>query len=331
MTDLAETGNPVANPEQTPTPPPVAPPPANRDAQRASQIRAAVQKAVETTGKPAPGATQEPTQEAPVEVPQFFAKKKEAETPAFDPSKLPPELQAMYKSMQADYTKKTTEAAELRRQSEERNAKLDEERRVMLESQKALIEALKGRTPAPEAGANDPMAQIQALRDEGRHAEADQLLINVTRQLQEAQMEPIKKEAELNLLKTTFRDTTSEVMTANPVVQRYKDDVVKVFDGNSPVMQTLRPYLLRDAQSIRTFVPLVLNAIATELHAKAMEENFNKAVDAKVEKVLSERRSTASRVPPRLVETGGVSKESPPGKMQLKEAIALAVEASRTS
>jgi hypothetical protein len=120
-------------------------------------------------------------------------------------------------------------------------------------------------------------------------------------------------------------------MTANPVVQRYREDVVKVFDGDSPVMQTLRPYLLQNAQSIRTFVPLVLNAIATELHAKALEENFEKAVNARVAQTLDARRTTAGRVPSRLVETGGTTKESPPGRMSLKEATALAVEQTRPS
>lgn len=53
--------------------------------------------------------TSQPASETTTE--ETFAK-------SFDPSKLPPELQGVYKSMQGDYTRKTTELAELRKQAE---------------------------------------------------------------------------------------------------------------------------------------------------------------------------------------------------------------------
>ncbi len=329
MTDLATgSGNPVATPEPAPPPQPApVPSKAEMDARRASQIRDAVQKATDTVGKPAPGATQEPTKDAQGDVPKFFTKKAEAPEPApFDPAKLTPELQGIYKAMQADFTKKWQDAADLRKQADADRTALAEERKAMIESQRALMDALKGKVTPPEGTDSDPMAQIQALRDEGRHAEADQLLISVAQKFAEAQNEPLKREAELNHLRTTFRDTASEVITSNPIVQRYKDGVVSIFDSNTPVMNLVRSRILGDAESVKLFVPLVMNAIATELHAKALEENYDRAVEAGIKKGLEAKREAAGRVPSRLVESGSVSKESPPGRMSLAESIRQARE-----
>lgn len=318
MTEVA-TGNQDVTP---------APAPANVDleakvASHRGQIKEAFEKAA--TGQAGPAATPEP-KETQVDVPQFFARKaKEAAPPAFDPAKLSPELQEAYKSMQADFTQKWQSASDLRKQTEEMRSKLDDERRVMMDNQKALLDALKaGRPEQAPAGTDDPMTTIQTLRDEGRHAEADQLLARYLDNLAEQKVAPMKKEAELNLLKTTFRDTASEITMNNPVVNRYREDVTKVFDGDSPLMQTIRPYLFQSPQSIRTFVPLVLNAIATEIHARTLEENFDKAVDAKVNSTLEARRASAARVPAKLVESGSASRTSAPGKMSLSEAVALA-------
>lgn len=303
MTEVAG-GNPPANPAPAP-------------------------EATPAPAKPAPGAPPEPTQDAPVEMPRFFSRKREdgGKPAPFDPAKLTPELQEQYKLMQGDYTRKTQEAAALRKEAEEMRVKLDAERQTLMETLRDAVKLRQGpeTPPNPEA---DVLAQIQTLRDEGRHAEADALLRQAIAQEAQAAIAPLKKEADLNLMKTAFRDTSSDVILNNPVVARYKDDVVKVFDGDSAVMQTLRPYILQSEQSIRTFVPLVLNAIATELHARTLEENFDQRVESEVKARLEGRRTAAGRVPARLVESGGSSKTSPPAKVTLKEAFELAREGS---
>jgi hypothetical protein len=314
---LPASGNQDANPAPAPPNPDLE----QKVASHQGQIKEAFNKAA--SGQAKPEAPPEPKDQT-VDTPLFYTKKKEA-PPAFDPTKLSPELQEVYKSMQADFTKKWTEASDLRKQSEEMRAKLDEERRVMLDNQRALLDALKaGRPEVPPAGTEDPMAQIQALREEGQHAEADQLLASYLNRLAEERVAPIKKEAELNVLKTTFRDTASEVTTSNPVVARYKAEVSQIFDGDNPLMNTIRPYLFQSNESIRTFVPLVLNAIATEIHAKTLEERYEKAVESKVNEILEARRASAGRIPARLVESGSVSRSSAPGKLSLSESFSLA-------
>jgi molecular chaperone GrpE (heat shock protein) len=47
-----------------------------------------------------------------------------------DPNSLPPELQSLYKEMQADYTRKTTELADIRKHSEQERQRFEEQLRT---------------------------------------------------------------------------------------------------------------------------------------------------------------------------------------------------------
>lgn len=324
---LPDPGTLDANPE--PAPEPVAPAsrpiPHATESQKSEARRAAFEKAAAVVGKPEPGANAEPVKAEGI--PTFFTEKKSDEPPVFDPSKLPPELQPVYKSMQADATRKWEDAAKLRREVEERQAKLDEERRLMLDGQKSLIEALqKSRSTESTEATPTTLEQIQQLRDEGRHAEADQLVLKYVEQIAEQKAEPYVKEAKENLYKTTFRDTLTEIKMNNPVANHYWDQVAEVFDGNAPQMVAIRKAVLSSPESIRQFVPLVIDYIASRQHAATLEKNYEAAVKAGIEKGLADRRATAGRVPARLVESGAESLDSGPGKMNLKDAFRLAKE-----
>jgi hypothetical protein len=324
MTEPA-TGTLDANPvsEPAPGPAPVQPIRNASDAQVTDAKRQAFERAAATVGKPDKGATAEP---AKADGPPTFFKKAE-EPPAFDPGKLPPELQPIYKSMQADATRKWEEAARMRRETEERQAKLDEERKLMLEGQRALLESFQ-KNRSPEAGAQTPttLEQIQQLRDEGRHAEADQLVLQYVEQIAEKKAEPFVREAQVNLVKTTFNDTLAQTRMQNPVANHYWDQVAQVFDGNAPEMVAIRKAVLTSPENIRQFVPMVIDYIASRQHAATLEQNYEAAVKAGIEKGLAERRAAAGRTPGRLVESGSVSRDSGPGKIDLKESFRLAKE-----
>lgn len=326
---VPDSGTLDANQGPAPTTPPEAPVrvPAVTETQKSDARLAAFQKAAATVGKAEPGANAEPAKvDGP---PTFFTQKKSGEPPAFDPSKLPPELQPIYKSMQADATRKWEEAARMRRETEERQAKLDEERKLMLDGQRSLLEAIqKNRGSEQAPGTPTTMEQIQQLRDEGRHAEADQLVLKYVEQIAEQKAEPYVKEAQVNLVKTTFRETLAATRMNNPVAAHYWDKVAEIFDGNAPEMVTIRRAVLSSPESIQTFVPLVIDYIASRQHAATLEQNYQAAVQAGIEKGIAERRAAAGRVPSRLIESGVESRESAPGKIDLKESFRLAKEAS---
>lgn len=324
---LPETGTLEANPvvEPVPVAEPVRVIPHASEAQKSDARRAAFEKAAATTGKPEPGASTEPAKaDGP---PTFFTKK--GEPPAFDPAKLPPELQPVYKSMQADATRKWEEAAQMRREVEERQAKFDEERRLMMEGQKTLIEALQKSRPEEANGATPTIKeQIQQLRDEGRFAEADELVLQYVDKVAEEKAAPFVAESQKNLIKTTFRDTLSEVRMNNPVAAHYWDQVSQIFDGNAPEIVAMRQAVLSSPQAMKQFLPMAIDYIASRQHAATLEQNYEAAVKAGIEKGLADRRAAAMRTPGRLVESGSVSRDSGPGLVNLKDAFRLAKESA---
>jgi len=299
--------NPVANPGVTPEP---APAPAQ--------------------GTPTPATPQEAPAEAPVKT--FFSKKaeKKEESSPLDLSKLSPDMQNVYKSMQGDYTRKTQELAEMRKQFESEQATLKAEREAMNRNHDALMEAIRGRVPeGQQPNAADPMAQVQALRDEGRYKEADELFLNLARQAAESQIAPIKKEAETQKLQSTFQATAINVVASNPVVAEYKDEVVKIFDAPTPVMQKLRSVALASPENVQTFVPMILNAIATEIHAQRMEAQAT-TLRAELDSIKSKASATKARsIPARLVTSGGTSRETTGGGGGLAAALSRAETALR--
>jgi hypothetical protein len=304
--------NPVANPGVTPEP---APAPAQ--------------------GTPTPATPQEAPAEAPVKT--FFSKKAKAEESKEslpDISKLPPEMQNVYKSMQADATKKWQEIADQRKTWEAERATeqatLKAEREAFQRSQEAILEAIRGRSnPQDAAAPTDIKAQIAALRAEGRYDEADQVMLDAVKQAAMQEVAPIKREAETQKLQSTFQATAINVVASNPVVAEYKDEVVKIFDAPTPVMQKLRSVALASPENVQTFVPMILNAIATEIHAQRMEAQAT-SLRTELDSLKSKASATKARsIPARLVTSGGTSRETTGSGGGLASALARAETALR--
>lgn len=282
-------------------------------------------------GTPTPATPQEAPAEAPVKT--FFSKKAKAEPPAEslpDLSKLPPEMQNVYKSFQGDYTRKTQELAEMRKswegERESQMAAFKAERDAFQKSQEAILEAIRSRNPQEQPQTNDPVAQAQALRSEGRYEEADKLMADYIRQSVLNEVAPIKRDAETAKLTSTFQATAMNVVAQNPVVAEYKDEVVQIFDAPTPQMQKIRSVVCSTPENVQAFVPMVMNAIATEIHARKMEGQLT-AMRAELDGYKSKAAATKARmVPSSLVNTSGRSRETNGGGGGLTGALARALE-----
>ena len=261
---------------------------------------------------PAQGANQATAPEQGTEKPQettpFFFQKPSREAKAeevhVDPSKLPPELQPFYKSMQADYTRKTQEAAEMRRT-------LESERKSFEDSQRMFREYLDRTVAKPEQQVNqqtDVASQIRNLREEGRHDEADAILLQVAQSQAQAQLDPLRQQAEVANRQATFRDIVSDLKLSNPVVATYGKEIAQVFD--SPEMSKLRGAILGSSDAMKDFLPMTLDLIGARIHAARLERDFPEMVEREVAKRLATERSKAMGVPARLVESGGSSRTS---------------------
>src|ERR1700690_1079743 len=221
--------NPVATPAATPEP---APAPAQ--------------------GTPAPAAAPA----APAREPQvktFFSQKGKTEPPAEAPPDFSksPEMDKAYKSMQGDYTRKTQELADMRRSFESEQGALKAEREAMQRNHDALMEAIRGRgVQTPAAQTTDPVAQVQALRSEGRYEEADKLMLDYVQKVAQEQVAPIRRDAETAKLQSTFQATAMNVVAQNPVVAEYRDEVVKLFDAPTATMQKLRSIALSSPENV---------------------------------------------------------------------------------
>lgn len=270
-----------------------------------------------------------PPPEPEPEITRFFSRPKREEPKGIDPSKLPPELQTLYKSMQSDYTRKTTEVSEARKQFESERQKFLGEREAFQKFQTEFRDLLQGRVQ-PQAG-QDPMEQVKALREQGMHDEADKLLMETVRAQSEQALEPVKREAQLNQLRTTFRDVSSEALTSDPVASKYRDYVVQTFDLNTPVMNAVRAVVTRDEQSMRTLLPVVMHFIGLEAHARNLEETFEKQVEAEAKRRYQTERSKAQGLPARLLESGSTSREGPPPALSLRDSVAAAIEQLKAS
>ena len=263
------------------------------------------------------------TEQAP-ETPFFFQKSEKAkveEAHGIDPSKLPPELQPLYKSMQADYTRKTQEVAELRKSFEAQRQAQDQSQQMFKEY---LDRTLSARQEAPNPQAN--VAQtIRDLQEQGRYDEANALLVQQVQSEMKAQIDPLKQQAEIANRTATFRDIVSDLKESNPVVKTYGQEIAQVFE--SPGMEKFRVAILSNAQTMRDFLPMALDLIGSRIHAARLEKDFPTMVDREVTKRLTAERSKAMGVPSRLVESGSQSRPSGQARMTMDAAINNAIEA----
>lgn len=269
--------------------------------------------------------------EKPQETTPFFFQKpsKEAkgEEVHVDPSKLPPELQPFYKSMQADYTRKTQETATIRKMLEEEREAQKAERKSFEDSQRMFREYLDRTVAKPEQQVNqqtDVASQIRNLREEGRHDEADAILLQVAQSQAQAQLDPLRQQAEVANRQATFRDIVSDLKLSNPVVSTYGKEIAQVFE--SPEMSKLRGAILGSSDAMKDFLPMTLDLIGARIHAARLERDFPEMVEREVTKRLATERSKAMGVPARLVESGGASRTSgSPKGVSLDQAINNAI------
>lgn len=270
--------------------------------------------------------------EKPQETTPFFFQKpsKEAkvEEVHLDPAKLPADLQPFYKSMQADYTRKTQEAAEMRRALEIERKSFEDKYKSFEDSQRMFREYLDRTVQRPtEQQGNqqtDVASQIRNLREEGRHDEADAILLQVAQSQAQAQLDPLRQQAEVANRQATFRDIVSDLKLSNPVVATYGKEIAQVFD--SPDMSKLRGAILGSSEAMKDFLPMTLDLIGARIHAARLERDFPEMVEREVTKRLATERSKAMGVPARLVESGGASRTSgSPKGVSLDQAINNAI------
>jgi hypothetical protein len=251
--------------------------------------------------------------------PPVEAPKKEA-APSLDWSTLSEDERKNGYLRQQDYTKKTQEVAEQRRvQEAEFTARREEFERFA----KVLTEQRGGTVPPATDASADPMTKIQALRDEGNYAEADKLLLQTVSTLAQQQVEPIKKEAEVQRLQATFQNVTQEAM-ANPLVHHYAKEVAQVFDSNAPVVQEFRQFALSSPERMKAMIPAFTYLLACEQDMKALRANQKTAIEEGIKSGIESRRSAANKVPGRVVESAAQSRETATGKMSLLDSFKFA-------
>jgi len=287
-----------------------APVPAVTEAQISRDIRSAADDALKqirskpSPDKPAaPPAPESKAAEVSGELPRLTEPEQpKKEAVGIDPTKLSPELQELYKSMQGDYTRKTQELAEERKS-------LLAEREKFLEKALAALQP-KEATPAAPAPTN-PLEQIRQLREEGRHDEADQLLFEASEKAALERVSGLERNAKIAEMKATFRDTLTETTMNNKIVAAYKEDVAKVFDQQTPVMEEFRKEILKTPERIKTWLPTVLDLIGRAVHAQKLEREFDARIKAGIEAGIAAEKAKASKVPAKLVESSQVSRETP--------------------
>src|ERR1017187_932184 len=298
----------------------------NQAATPTPQLVAAFTSAKEAMSTPAPEAKPEVKTETAEPVRQPYsppveAPKKEA-APSLDWSTLSEDERKNGYLRQQDYTKKTQEVAEQRRvQEAEFTARREEFERFA----KLLTDrTAPGGQTTPEGGQpTDPLAKVQALRDAGEYAAADRLLGETVVALAQQQVEPIKKEAEVQRLQATFQNVTQEGM-ANPLVHHYAKEVAQVFDSNAPVVQEFRQFALSSPERMKAMIPAFTYLLACEQDMKALRANQKTAIEEGIKSGIESRRSAANKVPGRVVESAAQSRETATGKMSLLDSFKFA-------
>lgn len=304
--------NPVATPAATPEP---APAPAQ--------------------GTPAPAAAPAAPQSEP-QVKTFFSKKA-AEAPKETPpdlSKLPPELQNAWKSMQGDATRKWQEISDARKawegERERERAEIKAEREAMQRNHDLLMEAVRGRNaPDGSTGQPDPIAQVQALKDEGRYDEAMKLEIELVKQAALAEVAPLRQEAQTQKNFAMFNNVREATKEQFPVVKEHWDYVQQTWEANTPTMNAVRTLATASPEMIRFFTPLAMVSIANEAQLKRVEPAYTAAVEKITQLEAKLAKYQARSVPPSLVSSSQVSRETSNGKGTLEERVRQSLEQLR--
>lgn len=306
-------------------------------------LQDAAAKAIETaqTATPAPEPAKETPEPAAAPAPEpakaeaaptlFFRKKEEkpaVDLSTLDPTKLPAEAQPFYKSMQADYTRKTQALADERRKLEAEMAAIGETRKMF---EGFLSKVAEGRKDPAAAPAPDPMEEIKLLREQGEHEAADRRLMEIVAEQQRAALEPQRREIEIEKAKTAFRETTLAVQQNDKLVQAYFPQVVAEFDRTDvPELTAVKNDILSSPDLMRRHIPMLLNYLALRQHAQQLETALETKVESLVQERLKTERTKAAGLPKSLVSSGAVTKEGERPKMNLNESISAAMETLRS-
>lgn len=282
-----------------------------------------------STGDKAGQAAAKGTDQAKAEpAPTLFFHKKEAkeavDLETLDPTKLPAEVQPFYKSMQADYTRKTQAVADMRRQIEAEQKAVGETRKL-LEDFLGKVAQGKTETPPPVAQP-DIMEEIKALRENGDHDAADRKLMEFWEAQQKAATEPLKRDAEIKNLQATFRETASATMMNDPIVKQYPEYVVQSFDADSPMMNRVRQDILSTPERAKFYTPMIMRMLAYEAHIRNLETVLAEKVDSLVAERIKAERAKAAGVPAKLVSSGATTKQGERPRMSLAESTRAALE-----
>jgi hypothetical protein len=223
--------------------------------------------------------------------------------------------------MQADYTRKTQEVAELRKSIEgERRAVLDEREKFLSRWE----EAQRERAPRPvEEPASNPLERIRQLREEGRHEEADALLMAAA----EETVAPIKAKAEVQERQATFRNIIAETRNADPIVANYFKDVAAIWDAPDPAVTIVRNALLSSPENMK-YIPTILNIVARAVHAEKIEAELETRIKKERKSAVESEKARAAGIPSSLIESGGRSRDGAAPKLSIREAARLALRSS---
>jgi hypothetical protein len=135
---------------------------------------------------------------------------KEDSFTSIDPNSLPPELQATYKSLQADYTRKTQEAAPYRKFAEQTGMGIDDLQRVLTEYNQ-FSNVLQ----------NNPAQLVQALFQQGR--------LTKEQAVQMLGLEPPKKEPGIDLSDNPYAEDRELQTFLNAQLQKALGEAVKPY------------------------------------------------------------------------------------------------------
>lgn len=135
---------------------------------------------------------------------------KEDSFTSIDPNSLPPELQATYKSLQADYTRKTQEAAPYRKFAEQTGMGIDDLQRVLAEYSQ-FSNVLQ----------NNPAQIVQSLFQQGR--------LTKEQAVQMLGLEPPKKEPGIDLSDNPYAEDRELQTFLNAQLQQALGEAVKPY------------------------------------------------------------------------------------------------------
>lgn len=220
-----------------------------------------------------------------------------------DPSKLPPELQPIYKSMQADYTRKTQETAEIRKRNE-----VAEQLFANPDIQRAIYQTLY-----PQA--SQPVAQPPAKEEEDLSQLSEEELFEravetkVSEKLEEfkAALEPQQKFVYQQNLQSAMTNAIETMRKKYPDFDNYGAAIRQAFSSpQDPTAEKTVEQLVVTGQIVRALDMAYTNLAFPKLVEKSKQDARQEVVQKKAANLPS---NTVS--PERVVSKSGVDSTKP--------------------